>query len=58
MIHEDAAALRGAELAAIIVQVVEGLDVIDQLPRLADPRIVDGKLSVWKGTLSLPMNWV
>ena len=37
LIHEDATALTGGELAAVIVEVVEGFNVIDQLPRLARP---------------------
>ncbi len=35
LIHEDATALAGGKLAAVIVQVVEALDIVDQLPRLA-----------------------
>ena len=38
LIHEDAAPLGGGELAAVIIQIVEGFDVIDQLPRLAAPQ--------------------
>ena len=37
LVHEDPAALGGRELAALVVQVVEGLDVVDELPRLAGP---------------------
>jgi hypothetical protein len=35
LVHEDAAALRGGELAAVVVEVVEALDVVDELPVLA-----------------------
>ena len=35
LIHEHAAALRGGELAAVVVEVVEGLDVVDELPGFA-----------------------
>ena len=41
LIHEHAAPARGRELAAVIVQVVEGLDVIHELPRLG--RAKDGR---------------
>ena len=35
LVHEDATATGCGELAAFIVEVVEGFDVIDELPRLA-----------------------
>ena len=35
LIHKDTAPLTGAELAAIVIQIVERFDVIDQLPGLA-----------------------
>ena len=35
LIHEHAAPARGGELAAVIMQVIERLEVVDQLPRLA-----------------------
>jgi hypothetical protein len=57
LIHEDAALLAGREFAAVPVQPVEGLERIDRLPRLARAEMVAGKLTVWKATLSLPMNW-
>ena len=41
LIHEDAALLRGRELAAVPVQPVEGLELIDRLPGLA--RADDGR---------------
>ncbi|MPL95483.1 hypothetical protein SDC9_41654 [bioreactor metagenome] len=41
LVHEHAAPARGRELAAVIIQVVERLDVIDKLPGLA--RAEDGR---------------
>ena len=59
LVHEDAAALRGRELPAVVRQPVERLELVDQLPRLARARAASpGNISVWKGTLSLPMNSV
>lgn len=56
LVHEDAATLAGRELAAVIIEVIEGLEVVIQLQGSPLPRIVAGKERVWKGTLSLPMN--
>src|SRR6056297_3584200 len=36
-IHEDASPLRGRELAAVVVEIIERLDVVDELPRLPRP---------------------
>ena len=55
-VHEHAALAAGRELPAVIVEPVEALQPIDELPRLAEPRMVTGKPTVWNGTLSLPMN--
>ena len=37
LVHEHAASLRGGELAALVVEVVERLDVVDELPGLTGP---------------------
>ncbi len=42
-IHEDAALAAGGEFSAVIVQPVEALDLVDQLPRLARAHDGDGK---------------
>ena len=53
LIHEHATPLAGGKLAAVIVQVVERLDVIDQLPRLARPHDRGGEAERVEGHVVL-----